>query len=111
MDGRELRRLLRTGELLGRTVSLKPNTEYARLGVDWGVLIAADDGPSLLIAIHGRLDDRLFLSPVQIAELGAFTPVESRHLTPQSRADLAFDLTAFGVGRRVLPAVETTAHA
>ena len=109
MDGRELRRLLRQGGLLGRDVVIKATTAYARDGVVGGVVIAADDGPSLLIAIHGRLDDRLFLSAAQVASVGNVEPLETRYLTPESRAALAFDLTSFGVGRQALPEVAALA--
>lgn len=110
MDARELRRSLHNGDLLGRELFLKPSTEYAQLGVDWGIAIAADDGVGLLLAIHGRLDDRVWVSPAKIKSLGEYGTVFADYLTSESRAALALDLRSFGVGSQALPAAERAAR-
>jgi len=61
MRARDLVSLQRSGNLLGRCAVIKPNSEYGAEGVEGGVIIGSTDAVSLWLAIHGRVDDRLWV--------------------------------------------------
>lgn len=98
MTGADIACYSRDHQLLGASVVLNPSIEYGRDGVRGGVVIATSaEGSTFLLAIHGRLDDRLWVGPGNVAsvEPGTWT-LDASHLRPSDRAALTLDLS-YGV--------------
>lgn len=98
MNQQEIAALARHNQLIDRCAHLKPSVSYARAGVRGGIIIAyigkSNMLTNLLLAIHGRLDDRVWVSPGKIALIAAdgSWQIEGRYLTDASAKELAADM-------------------
>jgi hypothetical protein len=95
MKQQEIDALYQSQQLLNRCAHLKPSANYARDGVRGGIVIAFAADGSLLLAIHGRLDDRLWVSPAKIARISADASwqIEGRYLNETSAKELDADMS------------------
>jgi hypothetical protein len=96
MRTRDLVRLFRNGLLLGRTAEIKPTSDYGQEGVEGGVILAASPEGALLLAIHGRADDRLWVGPESVKDVNdeGWWDLDLRLLRGESRKQLFYEIDA-----------------
>jgi hypothetical protein len=69
MNQQQVTKLNRQGRLIDSCAHLKSKHDYVGDGVYGGIIIANDDNRSLLLAIHGRMDDRVWVAPANLEQI------------------------------------------